>query len=84
MNRKTFTLRLTAIMLTAVIGTSIAACGAKKEAESLEPSDASESITSITTTTEQSSNCSIFLEISAKGIQPNEAGKGIKNKYQGE
>jgi len=51
-NRKTFTLRLTAIMLTAVIGTSIAACGAKKEAESLEPSDASESITSITTTTE--------------------------------
>ena len=52
MNRKTFTIRLTAVMLTAVIGTSIAACGGKKAAENLEPSNASESITSITTTTE--------------------------------
>ncbi|MBQ4191194.1 MAG: SH3 domain-containing protein [Clostridiales bacterium] len=52
MNRKTFTLRLTAIMLTAVIGASIAACGGKDTAESLEASDASAEISSITTTTE--------------------------------
>ena len=52
MNRKTFTLRLTAVMLTAVFGFSLAACGGNKPQESLEASDASAAISSITTTTE--------------------------------
>ena len=52
MNRKTFTLRLTAVMLAAVLGVGVAACGSKEPAESLEASDASAEISSITTTTE--------------------------------
>ena len=60
MNRKTFTLRLTAVMLAAVLGMGFAACGGKKTEESLEASDASAEISSITTTTEATTTLTEF------------------------